>query len=627
MLPGPLFYFDLLASSRRARGYLVRAGYGAILLVALYSEFPQIMPGRTGLSVHQLSDAARSFFITFSVLQVLLVLFVGPALVAPAISIERERRTIEYLFATDLSNVEIVFGKLLSRLAHMLGFVAVGVPILSLAGLLGGVGGGELLMSFAITGCTLIVVASLSLMLSVRSARARDALTQTYVLLFALMVLPPIGTALPFVRHSPALSEALRTIVAGNPYFAMLRVFGPAQVFGGHGGWTPVLEMARVQLPLAAVLLAAACWSVRRVHLGAGSRGVRLGRFPLARRADPVGRWPIVWKELRARRFLAQGIISQVGQVVAIVGCLAGLIYLFVQTHSPAYYSFGPGARSSEFYNIVSFMINLGTCAGLLLVASQAGGCVTGERERDTWITLLSTPISARQIVLGKFLGNVSTVRSAALLWLAAMALAAYDDPKLLISALPALVTTVILLGFVSMLGVVCSLRLKSTLHAQAATLAIAVGVGGGYLFCCCLPLMVGSSRGGEEWRLIMMPCVPALLFCAYNVHEFLANVNFRMAPMDIGHFVAGNLLYLVATVVLYSVAREQFDRWNGRTVEPDVWDAAYLSRSKPRPPDEPRASPAAKGESPAPANAAPADVAPNAEDGHPPGAVGGSNA
>ena len=52
---------------------------------------------------------------------------------------ERERRTMEYLYTTPLSNLEIIIGKLGGRVLQILYLVLSGVPVLALAMLLGGI--------------------------------------------------------------------------------------------------------------------------------------------------------------------------------------------------------------------------------------------------------------------------------------------------------------------------------------------------------------------------------------------------------------------------------------------------------------------------------------------------------
>ena len=57
---------------------------------------------RTSSPFNRQQGWPRAFFLSFSWLQILLILLVGPAMAVGTIATERERRTIEYLFVTDL---------------------------------------------------------------------------------------------------------------------------------------------------------------------------------------------------------------------------------------------------------------------------------------------------------------------------------------------------------------------------------------------------------------------------------------------------------------------------------------------------------------------------------------------
>ena len=88
------------------------------------------------------------------------MLLLTPAYVAPAIAEEKERRTLEYLFTSDLRNREIVLGKLAVRLGHIVLYILAGLPILCLTMRFGGVSIERILFAYILalgsmvaTGC------------------------------------------------------------------------------------------------------------------------------------------------------------------------------------------------------------------------------------------------------------------------------------------------------------------------------------------------------------------------------------------------------------------------------------------------------------------------------------------
>ena len=142
MLPGPIFAVELLTSARRARYFLIRVLYALVLLFMLWITYEQWRQWQNVSEINNIAAVANltaQFFSVFAWVQMLAVVFLGPAMVAGAIATERERRTIEYLFASQLSNAEIVLGKLFARTIHIVYLVLVGVPVLALAMLMGGI--------------------------------------------------------------------------------------------------------------------------------------------------------------------------------------------------------------------------------------------------------------------------------------------------------------------------------------------------------------------------------------------------------------------------------------------------------------------------------------------------------
>src|SRR5262249_45248666 len=107
---------------------------------------------------------AETFFSAFMIVQLILVVLLTPAYVAGAIAEEKDRKTLEFMLATDLNNREIVLSKLLSRVANMTLLLLTGLPILSILQFLGGVDSQLMLAGFAGTGLTILGIASVGIL-------------------------------------------------------------------------------------------------------------------------------------------------------------------------------------------------------------------------------------------------------------------------------------------------------------------------------------------------------------------------------------------------------------------------------------------------------------------------------
>ena len=170
-----------LAGGRYA---LLRFGYAVLLLLvltSLYIWWSWNLPRGERLSSQEITRFAESFFLTFMGAEFLVAFLLTPAYTAGAIAEEKDRRTLEFLLATDLDNREIVLSKLLARLANLTLILLTGLPILSLTQFFGGVDPNLVLSGFAALGVTIASLASLGILFSTYARKPREAIVMTYL--------------------------------------------------------------------------------------------------------------------------------------------------------------------------------------------------------------------------------------------------------------------------------------------------------------------------------------------------------------------------------------------------------------------------------------------------------------
>jgi ABC-type transport system involved in multi-copper enzyme maturation permease subunit len=92
-------------------------------------------------------DAGKAVFGAVALIQAIMVLFIGPAATAGAISGEKERQTYDILRTTLLTAEDFVNGKLLSALSYVFLLVIASIPLQSIALLLGGIAVSEILIA------------------------------------------------------------------------------------------------------------------------------------------------------------------------------------------------------------------------------------------------------------------------------------------------------------------------------------------------------------------------------------------------------------------------------------------------------------------------------------------------
>src|SRR3954469_5023084 len=122
--------------------------------------------GMGELSIQQVAEIGRGFYAVTTLIVLGLVGLVAPAAAAGAICLDKARGNLTLLLATDLSDAEIVLGKLAARLVPVLGMILCAAPVMAIATLFGGVDPvglvGTLLvvLSCAIFGCALALTLS-----------------------------------------------------------------------------------------------------------------------------------------------------------------------------------------------------------------------------------------------------------------------------------------------------------------------------------------------------------------------------------------------------------------------------------------------------------------------------------
>jgi ABC-type transport system involved in multi-copper enzyme maturation permease subunit len=122
-------------------GVLALIAYGAYLNSVAQARVPGELFAPDGSSVSVVNASAivgQAIFAMLSVFQLLLVAFLAPAFTTGAISLEREKATLDLLITTPLRPGAIVIGKLMSALAFVLLMILAGIPVSALVLMYGG---------------------------------------------------------------------------------------------------------------------------------------------------------------------------------------------------------------------------------------------------------------------------------------------------------------------------------------------------------------------------------------------------------------------------------------------------------------------------------------------------------
>jgi ABC-type transport system involved in multi-copper enzyme maturation permease subunit len=552
---GPLFRLELVTTARPPWVLAVRAGYVALLSWTLWSAYERLFDQGDLVTLEALSRFAANFFTNFLWPQLLAVVLIPPAIVAGAIAGDRERGILDHLFTTTLTSGEIVVGKLAIRLMHLLFIVLAGLPVLAAAMIMGGIAPASLAAVFLTTLSTLITVSAISLLLSVWSARVRPAVASAYLVTFGLLLLP---LALQSWRnssnwfqiaHDRWLTGVRLLLVQANPFSNLSDLlFGNAT--RQRDLWASTLLLVRNQMLVAAVCVFFAVLCLRSANRAMleGGRGARraLGYWRL-----PM--WtaqPIAWKEMFAERAAERlGPLGRVTLTLIVLGLIA--------TTASAFWA-GVTHGSRGYFEFSSQVGALVSCAGLLWLASRAASLVTSERERNTWDTLLSLPVSRFQIVTGKLLGNLYAGRWLLLAVIVIWLLGAWFRPTQLLSVALLVVVFTVIGWFGSAMGLLFSLACRNSLRAMLSTVGVCLVVGGGYLMFFSIRLLAQS----DQMNYVQMFSVPSLLWVAHDLGRRLASGNL---PETTAPFFVGLGAYIAMSAALTATIVLAFEQLTGR--------------------------------------------------------------
>lgn len=469
-LVGPVFFYDLLRLSRRGRFVAIRAGYAGLLfaLLALAHDAwarhygtPMgdgwFAPVRVPLEY--MPKLAESVFGVFMTAQFLAVFLITPIYMSGAIADEKERRTLELLFASGLSSREIVMGKLAARLGHVLAVILAGLPVLVLLPFWGGVDPNMVIAGFVATVAMALSVGSFGVWASVRATRPFNATVLVYAGVFAYMLISPC---------IPGLDVWARFTVLLGPDWRSLRVMVLflAIFVGLHG-------MVAVGFILSAVL------QLRHIGLDPDPeeswQRSRLRPPPIVY-YRPRPRTPFrplrlaIWKE----RFIERSFLEEhplITSLLALVflGCGVPLATVLL--------SLLINGTSSEVNAVLRPVMVILAVLAPLLVGLSAAWRISRERERNTLDGLLSTALEWRHWVLAK---GLVPLRNVSILLVVAGGVIGFGVLRggfNIITTPFLLATEVVHLGFAAALGLFLSARCTSSVRAMILTLLLLLGL------------------------------------------------------------------------------------------------------------------------------------------------------
>jgi ABC-type transport system involved in multi-copper enzyme maturation permease subunit len=247
---------ELRGRVRGRRAFVVLTFY--LLFLALFAWAWELVAERAYVQNASLQGGAAAFasalvgqevFGALVLVETLLVVFLAPAFTAGAISLEREKQTLDMLTATPISSLAIVVGKLFSALAYVFLLIAASIPLTAIVFVFGGVGPDDVVRAYAVLIVTAIGLGAMGLFISAVMQRTQGATVVTFFTVLFLTLgtmfgvlfwntMAGVGSSTSFAPSTgvgPIKGRAPEAILWLNPFAAQYDVICGAS--DGYGGW------------------------------------------------------------------------------------------------------------------------------------------------------------------------------------------------------------------------------------------------------------------------------------------------------------------------------------------------------------------------------------------------------
>ncbi len=390
ILENPVLQRELLVNLRTNRAFFLLAMYQILLAVVVLVAWPTA----ERLDLTSNPPSATKLVNLFFLGQYVIASLMAPSFAAGTITGEKERVTYEMLLASPMRPGAIVFGKMVASLTHLGMLILASLPIIVLCLPLGGVSLYEVLAAYLGLIVSVILFGAIGVFCSSYFSRTSSSLVVSY-----LVILPLVIIAVMFWRSLAGDGELrLKLAVLVIPAFVLSAVILMCSAAAGRMLYPPDVGSEGKEV----IDLEKEAEEAVGLVIQPDQFPDRLFAPPKKQELMPDGANPVYDKEIHSEIF-SQGtlmlrLVIQISMLLAIP--LMG-VFLFWQIDRAPWFA---------VYVIVFNML-----VGPVFLA----GSMTSERERQTLDLLLTTTLTPKQILIGKFVVGfrISAVLTAFLLW------------------------------------------------------------------------------------------------------------------------------------------------------------------------------------------------------------------
>jgi ABC-type transport system involved in multi-copper enzyme maturation permease subunit len=601
LLVGPVFSREVATAPRNWRLYFLRAVYVTALLGLICTAWLIVFGSQPVRTLGDLSRFGAAVFSLIAPVQLAIAMGFAALLTAAAVAQEKDRRTLDLLLMTRMTNSELVLGRLLASMLTVLVMVCASLPLLMLITLLGGVSHEQVVRVFGVTLVAAFAAGSLGSILALWREKTFQTLAITALaLMFWLLLGEAIAsgvfgqgwTGATAADWAEAASPLRAIFAAARPTVGSEAILPGAPLLGNSARVFMLLGAAFAVVLNLIAIVRVRVWNPTqeaRPQTQADSEEEAAARDasadPQARRSVHAapGRtrhvWdnPILWREICTWAYGKKVIFVKVAYIAVFAACAWAMIEA-MRTDAPAYGTLlAPGAQA-----LIPLLV-----LGLVLVNALAVTSITNERDSKALDLLLVTDLTPKEIIFGKLGGVLFNAKEMillpALLCVAVWGFGWITTENLVLS----LLSFTVLNAFVTVLGLHAGMTYENSRTAVAVSLGtllflllgvavcmrmmVAFQTSFDYQFQAFAAFMLGGGIGlflalGRRnpspaiwWASMLAPLV-----------TFIAIVNFLRMSYGAAALLTV-LIYGFATAAMLIPAVYEFDVATGRTTAKDI--------------------------------------------------------
>jgi len=589
LLVGPVFTREVITIPRSWRLYFSRAVYVGALFGLVLTAWLILIGSQQVRGLGDLARFGSAVFTVLAPLQLAMAVIFSALLTAAAVAQEKDRRTFDLLLMTNLSNAELVLGKLLASMLGVLVLVVAAIALLMLITLLGGVSYAQITRVTGVTLTAALVAGSLGSTIALWREKTFQSLALTaLVLMLWLLGGEVLASGVLGKQWAGIPTEHWAT--AMTPLRAILAAIRPLQAseeatqfwYGGQAGlFMMVSSVMAVLLNL---------WAIARVRVWNPTQEIQPGRSSAdtdpamqataaAPSTKPREVWdnPILWREMCTWAYGKKIIAVRIAYLVVFAICAAALVSMLgdAEAATPRYVSLLPRVAMP----LASLIV-----LGLVLVNALAVTSLTSERDLRALDLLLVTDLSPKEIIFGKLGGIFFNSKEMILLPLGLCIVLWFDNHLTTENLIFLILALLVMNVFVAMVGVHAGMTFSESRTAVAVSLSTVLFLLLGIAVCMRMMLAFQSSFSHQYQAFAAFMLGGGIgLFCALGARNpsraigwasfvtpfasFYAITSFLQGSFGAA-FLVTVATYGFATAAMLVPALYEFDVATGRTTD-----------------------------------------------------------